>query len=345
MAQSNTSTANVLLNRSFDRDQNITRNNIVTAPGIAEFESRNLQNGASIATNATQNSRFDASAMTTKQRTSTRTGGQSESELSEMSDDSPSNLLETVQNWMSSVRQETSDALRSIISPLRQDPEVSIAAALGMIALPLIIERSATSLLKAANKDINLKLSRRDPLFNGCWFTYNRKGEIIVIERKNGKLFLKSFNPELHKPLKLEGSNSVGNSLLSQSLGLCKKPGAFIRSLQTLQMELTHTQTTDINWNTWFDHHFKHDKASRFSNKEASAALDQLRSLIEKAAEHEAAFADILMLRQLIDCKEMLGLEININNERRSTKKILNNSNIAGKNKISTSDSRDNTIV
>jgi hypothetical protein len=240
---------------------------------------------------------------------------------------------------MSSARQQTSDALRSIISPLRQEPETSIAAALGMIALPLITERSTTRLLKSANTNINLKLSRRDPLFNGCWITHNRKGEIIVIERKNGKLFLKPFNPEQHKPLKLEGLNSAGNSLLSQSLSLCIKPGAFIRSLQTLQMELTHTQTTDINWNTWFEHHFKYDRASRSRNEESSVALDQLRSLIEKAAEQEAAFADILMLRQLIDCKEMLGLEINITKERRSTKKILSNSNVAEKKNFSTTDS------
>jgi hypothetical protein len=345
MAQSNTSTANALPNRSFNRDQNKNRNNILTAPGISEFERRNLQNGTSIAANATQNSRFDAPALNTKERTSNRTGGQSESELRKISDDAPSNLLETVQNLMSSARQETSDALRSIISPLRQDPETSIAAALGMIALPLITERSATRVLKAANKDINLKLSRRDPLFNGCWITYNRKGEIIVIERKNGKLLLKPFNPELHKPLKLKGSNSAGNSLLSQSLSLCKKPGAFIRSLQTLQMELTHTQTTDLNWNTWFDHHFKHDKASRSSNKESSVALDQLRSLIEKATEHEVAFADILMLRQLIDCKEMLGLEIKINQERRSTKKKLSNTNISERKNFLTTDSRDKTMV
>ena len=104
-------------------------------------------------------------------------------------------------------------------------------------------------------------------------------------------------------------------------------------------MELTHTQTTDINWNTWFEHHFKYDRASRSRNEESSVALDQLRSLIEKAAEQEAAFADILMLRQLIDCKEMLGLEINITKERRSTKKILSNSNVAEKKNFSTTDS------
>ena len=77
-------------------------------------------------------------------------------------------------------------------------------------------------------------------------------------------------------------------------------------------MELTHTQTTEINWNTWFDHHFRQDRRSRSSEVESAAALDQLRSFIEKATEYEPAFADILMLRQIIDCREMLGIETKI---------------------------------
>ena len=145
--------------------------------------------------------------------------------------------------------------------------------------------------------------------------THNRKGEAILIERKNGKISLKPFNQESKEPSQPRGFNPEGNALLGQSLRLCRKPGAFIRSLQALQMELTHTQTTDINWNTWFDHHFSHDRRSRSSEVESAAALDQLRSFIEKATEYEPAFADILMLRQIIDCREMLGIEAAVNQD------------------------------
>ena len=82
------------------------------------------------------------------------------------------------------------EVLRSIITPLAIAEDTSIAAALGMITLPILTERSTTRLLKAANKDLNLKLARRDPLFNGCWVTYNRKGKAILIKRKNGKISL-----------------------------------------------------------------------------------------------------------------------------------------------------------
>ena len=119
-----------------------------------------------------------------------------------------------------------------------------------------------------------------------------------------------SFNPE-------------GHALLSESLKLCRKPGEFIRSLQALQMELTHTQTTDINWNSWFDHHFKNDNPSRSKQPNSATALDRLRSHIQKATDYEPAFADVLMLRQLIDCKEMLGLKTELHNEELAVKEDL----------------------
>ena len=43
--------------------------------------------------------------------------------------------------------------------------------------------------------------------------------------------------------------------------------------------------------------------------------LINLRSFIEKATEYEPAFADILMLRQIIDCREMLGMEAAVNQD------------------------------
>ena len=224
-------------------------------------------------------------------------------------------LLNNAQNWLSAAQQQTSEALRSIIAPLATAEDTSIAAALGMITLPILTERSTTRLLKAANKDLNLKLARRDPLFNGCWVTYNRNGKAILIKRKNGKISLKPYHPKSNESQQPRGFNPAGDALLSQSLKLCRKPGAFIRSLQALQMELTHTQTTDINWNSWFDHHFKNDNASRSKQRDAATALDQLRLYIEKATEYEPAFADVLMLRQLIDCQEMLGIETNIDEE------------------------------
>ena len=77
-------------------------------------------------------------------------------------------------------------------------------------------------------------------------------------------------------------------------------------------MQLTQTPTNDINWEAWFDHHFKDDRRSRNDNRGSTESLDQLRSLIKKASSYEPAFADVLMLGQLIDCKEALGLEISL---------------------------------
>ena len=142
--------------------------------------------------------------------------------------------------------QQTSEALRSIIAPLQSPTETSIAAAFGMLALPLLTERSATRAAKAMDKDINLRLSRRDPMYIGRWKMLTRKGLTIVIERKGGLLSIKQFDTQLHQSPTNQNLNHQGNSLLSNSLKLCKKPGSFIRSLQALQIELTQTQTTDI---------------------------------------------------------------------------------------------------
>ena len=254
-------------------------------------------------------------------------------------------LLNNAQNWLSAAQQQTSEALRSIIAPLATAEDTSIAAALGMITLPILTERSTTRLLKAANKDLNLKLARRDPLFNGCWVTYNRNGKAILIKRKNGKISLKPYHPKSNESQQPRGFNPAGDALLSQSLKLCRKPGAFIRSLQALQMELTHTQTTDINWNSWFDHHFKNDNASRSKQRDAATALDQLRLYIEKATEYEPAFADVLMLRQLIDCQEMLGIETNIDEEDLVENEVLDYADAFTRGDTPSKDSQDTSAA
>ena len=78
--------------------------------------------------------------------------------------------------------------------------------------------------------------------------THNRKGEAILIERKNGKISLKPFNQESKEPSRPRGFNPEGNALLGQSLRLWQKARCVHSLPAGLQMELTHTQTTDINW-------------------------------------------------------------------------------------------------
>ncbi|WP_303536000.1 putative Ig domain-containing protein [Synechococcus sp. YX-04-1] len=286
-------------------------------------ETSNLVVSSSTAVNTSQNGALGSSSPNSNQANNSKNRNQIEKTNNEIIESSFNRLLNGAQNWLSTVQEQTSEALRSVISPLATAEDTSIAAALGMIALPLLTERSTTRLLKAANKDIDLKLARRDPLFNGYWITNNRKGEAILIERKNGKISLKSFKPETNESAQPRGFNPASHALLSQSLKLCRKPGAFIRSLQTLQMELTHTQTTDINWDSWFDHHFKNDNASRSNQQDAATSLDQLRSLIDKATDYEPAFADVLMLRQLIDCNEILGLETKLDEEDLVANEVL----------------------
>ena len=321
-------------------------------PEIAQSRERprpndmpNIVAEPSPSTNNGQNGQYGGSLPSLNEEKS----GKARNEIANSSNQGVTNtlnqLLNNAQNWLSAAQQQTSEALRSIIAPLATAEDTSIAAALGMITLPILTERSTTRLLKAANKDLNLKLARRDPLFNGCWVTYNRNGKAILIKRKNGKISLEPYHPNSNESQQPRGFNPAGDALLSQSLKLCRKPGAFIRSLQALQMELTHTQTTDINWNSWFDHHFKNNNASRSKQRDAAAALDQLRLYIEKATEYEPAFADVLMLRQLIDCQEMLGLETKIDEEDSEANEILDYSDALTRDETPSEDSENTTAA
>ena len=61
-------------------------------------------------------------------------------------------MLNNTQNWLSTAQQQASEALQSIIAPLATADDTSIAAALGMIALPLLTERSTTRLLSSRQR-------------------------------------------------------------------------------------------------------------------------------------------------------------------------------------------------
>ena len=77
-------------------------------------------------------------------------------------------------------------------------------------------------------------------------------------------------------------------------------------------------------------------------DRDAATALDQLRLYIEKATEYEPAFADVLMLRQLIDCQEMLGIETKIDEEDLVANEILDYADTFAREETPSQDSQTN---
>ena len=218
--------------------------------------------------------------------------------------------LNELQRWMSSRRQELTDALRSSVSPLQQPKETSIAAAIGMILLPLLTERSASQTAKAIDRDFSLRLLRRNPEFNGQWLALSRNGVPTIIRRQNGQLHVQAIETDPTAELNsLPGFDQHGCSLLSKAIDLCNKPGAFIRELQSTQRELLHSSDPDINWIAWFERHFQPNTRHSKKEKIALQALNDLKSLIRKATACDPALSDVVMLSQLMDCSSALGLE------------------------------------
>jgi len=219
-------------------------------------------------------------------------------------------LINTLQNWMSSRRDQASDAIRSLLSPLQEPTETSIATAIGMLLLPLLTERSATQAAKAMDRDVNLKLMRRDPNFNGRWLVLSRQGSPILIRRDKGILSVDEWNADLGDAdlTCLPGFDRDGCSLLSRALVLCCEPGAFVRSLEVMRLQLMQPQSPDINWVAWFESSFGEHSIKHRDHHQARAALRELTALVNQAIDHDPALADVVMLAQVLDCANVLGL-------------------------------------
>ena len=218
--------------------------------------------------------------------------------------------LNDLQDWMANRRREVSDALRSTLSPLVQPQETSIAAAIGMLLLPLLTERSTTQLVKAIDRDVDLKLLRRNPNFNGRWLSLSQKGKPTVIRRHQGVLTLEPFTSIMSSDLTcLPGFDASGQAWLSKSISLCTKPGAFIKDLETTRTALLQSQAPEINWTAWIDRHFDTGRGKARQHNDAVQMLNALKNLISKATSNDPALADVVMLSQILDCAASLGLE------------------------------------
>ena len=238
---------------------------------------------------------------------------QAESSLSN-SPSSPSRadggFMDNIQNWMASRRDQATDALRSLFSPLQQPSETSIAAALGMLLLPLLTERSASRAAKAMDRDVNLKLMRRDPNFNGRWLVLSRQGVPMMIRREKGVLSLDPHQAGVDDLdlTCLPGFNSNGCSFLCEAISLCREPGVFVRSLEAMRLQLMQPQIPDINWVGWLEASFDEHGAIARRHPQSKAALDELKALVHQAISHDPALADVVMLAQVVDCASSLGL-------------------------------------
>ena len=220
-------------------------------------------------------------------------------------------LSDAVQRWLNERNQDINEFTRLLSSPLQKASETKIAVALGMLLLPLLSERAATAAAKAMDRDLRLKLQRRDPDFNGRWLVLLRHGGPLVIHREQGRIRLENqFKYSAKDGLTaLPGFNQDGASLLSQLFAISRAPGALAASISTTLLELQRDDS-EINWSTWLDLHFNPTigRESIDSTLSAIHAWKELKALVARAIDTDPALADVVMFSQLLDCAGQLGL-------------------------------------
>ena len=113
----------------------------------------------------------------------------------------------------------------------------------------------------------------------------------------------------------LPGFNADGQSWLSLSISLSRSPGEMIKSLERAIQELTSDNDTDINWPQWMDKHLNDTSSKQFFSRQGSEAkaLSRLTSLINETYATDPSFTDVIMLGQLQDCCQELGISRMIN--------------------------------
>jgi hypothetical protein len=195
-----------------------------------------------------------------------------------------------------------------LLEPILDQPgEASMTAVLAMLVGPVITERVGTRITRSIRQSPKLQLTRRDPNFQGRWLMPSRDGRLLLIERNRHGLLLDATQPgpDDHSELTLlPGFDLQGRSLLSQALPLCRQPGLLMQTLLHLNHELLHSADPDIHWQVWLDTHFERAGAGT----EALAALDGLQALLQRALQQVPALADVVMLSQLQECCDQLGL-------------------------------------
>ena len=106
---------------------------------------------------------------------------------------------------------------------------------------------------------------------------------------------------------KLPGFDHNGESWLYSCIALSRNPGALAKSLEMQYQALQFKSDIDINWLEWLDKMFMYgDKNSGL--KPANRSLHHLKQLLKSSMQIDPSIADVIMLAQLHDCCEQLGI-------------------------------------
>ncbi len=221
-------------------------------------------------------------------------------------------FMGNIEGWMNAGKKTAESLMNTLLPELKEASELSIIAMLGILVAPVFGERLGTTVAKmATNRDMKLKLIRRDPHLSGRWLIPTREGTFISIRRDSSSLSVEhqwEDRNDQEDVAMLPGFDLEGRSLLSHTMPFTKNPGRFIRSMRKAQQTLNKTSNPDINWEAWLTenlpsaHHLKH------TDSKAGEAMKTLLYLVSRANKQDPALTDALMLGQIHDCSKQLGI-------------------------------------
>ena len=109
----------------------------------------------------------------------------------------------------------------------------------------------------------------------------------------------------------LPGFDENGDSWLFNSLSVSEKPGKVISAIESAYKHLNLQTVPDIDWLNWLNAELPLNKGKVWWQQPKhhnEQSLENLYKLLEETIKLEPSLADVIMLGQLQDCYEQLGI-------------------------------------
>ena len=221
-----------------------------------------------------------------------------------------------IKNWLQDKGRQIRDFFdKSVGYFLENEQENGVPSVLAMLFVPLAAERVATTILKSVKQPKELKLVRKNSEFNGSWLMAAKEGKYMIIEKSRNLLTIRnidnsSFDLNMDRCEVLPGFKNSGESFLYNALQKSDNQGSVISAIEIAYLQLQMHSEADINWLDWLDKNLGPQKGTKLWEMRAkrTESIDRLYELLNHASNEDPTLADIIMLGQLQDCCDKLGL-------------------------------------
>ena len=160
----------------------------------------------------------------------------------------------------------------------------------------------------------NLKIKRRNELFQGRWLFPTRDNRFLAIEMFNSKieiLNIKNINEFFDNYSLIPGINEEGKSLLSEVINDVINPGIFIKEISIILRKLSSGEQIDLNWNQWINKYFLEDNNTNLGT-EAKLKIKDLKSILLETDKVNVSMSDVVMYAQFVDVARELKIDFNM---------------------------------